>query len=62
MSYELKQNLLDLIQSAIDLANSVRDDVKERQTISNKTILLLNEFKLKHDNLDTILDVVNGIN
>lgn len=62
MSNELKQNLLDLIQNAVDLANSVRDDIKEQRSISDETIVLLSDFMKKHDELDTILDIVNGIN
>ncbi len=62
MSNELHQNLLNLIQCAVDLANSVKDDIREQRSISDTTIILLNDFQLKHDELDTILDVVNGVN
>ena len=58
----LKENLMALIQAAVDLANSVSDDIKEQRSISNETVILLSDFRTKHDELDTILDVVNGIN
>jgi hypothetical protein len=59
---ELKNNLMDLIQAAVDLANSVRDDVQEMRHISDETILLLSDFRRKHDEIDNLLDVLNGIN
>lgn len=55
-------DLLDLIQTAVDLANSVRDDIAEQRSISNDTILLLSRFRTKHDELDGILDTLNGVN
>lgn len=62
MTEDLRQNLLTLVQSAVDLANSVKDDIKEHRSISDTTIILLNDFQTKHDELDTILDILNGIN
>ncbi len=59
---ETQASILDLIQSAIDLANSVRDDLREQRSISNETVLFLNSFKVKHDNLSNLLDIANGIN
>jgi hypothetical protein len=61
-SEDLKQNLEALVQAAVDLANSVADDLREQRSISDETVLLLNDFRKKHDELDTILDVINGIN
>lgn len=55
-------DIMDLIQIAVDLANSVRDDISEQRSISNETILLLSKFRTKHDELDGILDMVEGIN
>lgn len=55
-------DIVDFIQTAIDLANSVRDDISEQRSISNETILLLSKFRAKHDELNTILDVVEGVN
>lgn len=59
---DLNKNLLLLIQSSIDLANQVRKDIELGHTISLETVEALNKFVTNHDNLDTVLDVINDIN
>lgn len=61
MTEEFAQ-LLDLIQNAVDLANSVLDDVREQRSISDETIILLSRFRAKHDELNTLLDIANEVN
>lgn len=61
MSEDLKLNLVNLIESAVSLANSVQEDLKETGEISEITVVLLNDFKRRHDDLDTVLDIVNGL-
>lgn len=58
---ELQSTLMDLITAAVDLGNSVQDDIKEQRSISDETILLLNDFRLKHDSISNMLDLINGI-
>lgn len=60
---EVMLEVLDLIQTGIDLANSVRDDLKApKRTVSTETILLMSQFRTKHDKLGDLLDVVNEVN
>lgn len=59
---DVKDSLLDFIQLAIDLGNSVADDIKhEHGEISENTVLLLSQFKSKHDDLADVLELANGI-
>lgn len=62
MREDLKVNLLDLIQSAVDLANSIQQDVKDGMQVTEETVIYLNDFRQKHDALENILDVINGVN
>ncbi len=62
MSEDLRKNLMELILSAVALANSVQQDIADERIITYDTVLALNDFQTKHDELDTILDIVNGIN
>ncbi len=51
-----------MVQSAVDLANAVKSDLRDNNgLISSATVVLLDDFKKQHDDLDTILDVINGI-
>lgn len=59
---DLQNSLLSFVSTAVDLANSVKDDIKEQRHVSDETILLLNKFMKQHNELDTILDIVRGIN
>jgi hypothetical protein len=61
MAEDLKQNLINLIESAVSLANSVQEDLKDTGIISEITTVLLTDFKRRHDELDTVLDIVNGL-
>lgn len=62
MTPDLIQTLLEFVQGAVDLADSVRDDTMARGRITEKTIDLLNDFRKKHDELSTVLDIANGVN
>lgn len=62
MNDYLKPGLVDFIQTAIDLANSVQEDIKDESYISEETVILLNDFMKKHDNLADVLDIMNGVN
>lgn len=62
MSNDLKQAMLVLIQSAADLANSVEKDIRDGRSISNTTIILLNTFDMQLNEIQTELDILNGIN
>lgn len=51
--------LLDMIQSAVDLAQSLSDDIKSKQSrVSKETVLKLNAFQKRHDDLSQILDLM----
>ena len=58
---ELNTNLVLLVQSAIDLANSVNADVEAKGYISEKTLALLNAFNEKHDELNEQLESDTGL-
>lgn len=53
--------LVDFIQSAIDLFNSVQEDIANDQGHSDETILCLSDFKAKHDGLADALDIMKGL-
>lgn len=58
----LTKSLLDILQLSIDLANSVRADIAtENSAISNETVLAVSNFRAKHDELETVLDILNGV-
>lgn len=59
---DLKDNLTALVEVAVDLADSVKEDIKEQRHVSDETILQLSKFYKLHTELDTILDIINGIN
>lgn len=58
---ELKLDLIRLFNAAMDLALSVEDDISVDCEISAETIRLLSTFKEKYDEMDTILDILTGI-
>lgn len=61
-SETLMQSMDDLIQTAVALANSVKEDIKEQRSISDGTVLILSEFRRRHDELNDVLDLINGVN
>ena len=62
MDKNLTKLLLEFVEISVDLSNSVRSDaIGEDRVVSNDTIILLNKFRLKHDELSEILDLLNGI-
>lgn len=58
---ELSQKLLQFVQSCCDLASSIEADVADYGQISDETVLYLHEFTKQHEELETILDILNGI-
>lgn len=62
MSDDLKKQLLEFVQAAVDLANNIQHDISYEGEISYSSILQLSEFRRKHDELETILDILNGVN
>lgn len=58
MKNKNSQRLLDLINSAIALANSVKDDIEERGLVSDETVLALTRFSARQDDCKEMLSVV----
>lgn len=58
---ETQGKILDLVQAAVDLANSVVSDIKDMRYISDDTVLALSQFKIQHDSLVELLDVANEV-
>jgi hypothetical protein len=58
---DLNYKLLDLIQSAVDLANQVRDDVAGDGIVSDASMNHLLRFVKIHDELNATLDMANFI-
>jgi hypothetical protein len=58
---DLNYKLLDLIQSAVDLANFIRDDVQGDGVVSDETVNQLLHFVKIHDELNATLDMANFI-
>lgn len=56
---EVDFKLLDMIDAAVRLAESVADDIKEQRSVSNETVLILNQFSKIHDELSNIIDFEN---
>lgn len=56
---DLNHKLIDLIQSAIDMANQVRDDVSGDGIVSEETMQHLLRFVKIHDELNETLDMAN---
>lgn len=59
---DLRNNLVTLIQAGADLANSIQRDLEQDGEVSDESILTLNSFYLIYEELEDILDIVNGIN
>jgi arginine deiminase len=58
----LNAELVEMIQLAVDLANSLQEDLEDnRQVVSDATIALLSQFRQKHDYLNEVLDVESGL-
>ena len=54
------EQILDLIKAAINLANSVQQDIEEHRSISDDTVVLLSRFSAQHNALGDLLDVVEA--
>lgn len=55
MTNEVRSVLVDLIQAAVDLANSIQHDIQNDSYISDGTIQALNDFRVAHENVDATL-------
>jgi len=54
------EQILALIKAAINLANSVKQDIQEQRSISDDTVVLLNRFALQHEAVGDLLGVVEA--
>ena len=54
------EQILDLIKAAINLANSVQQDIEEHRSISDDTVVLLSRFSMQHNALGDLLNVVEA--
>lgn len=52
------RKILDLINTAVDLAENVEQDVKESRRITNSTIAILSTFLSQYQELTPLLDLV----
>lgn len=59
---EVQKAIFDFAGIAVDLAQSLKDDIQEQRHVSDETIMLLAEFSRREQALEEILNSVNGIN
>lgn len=49
------------IIAAVDIANSITDDVQEQRHVSDETIALVAKFRNQYAALEGMLDTINGV-
>lgn len=59
---ELEDTFTQILQTSVDLATSVIQDAKEQRHTSDATIALAKKLKKEHDELEGVLDTINGVN
>lgn len=51
------RKILDMVESALTLAESVKDDIEEYRRVSDDTIICLNDFTTRYHEAKEILDL-----
>lgn len=52
------RKILEMIRAAVDLANSIHDDIKDRSNVSDETVRALDAFMRRHNELEELLDLI----
>jgi len=62
MDENLATKLALLTEAANNLANSLVDDLKAGRKISDDTVLRLSDYRKVEVDLQSVLDILNGVN